>query len=289
MDRLRPTVIVGMPGYFYHLLRIAVAAGQDLSYVRAVALGGENAPTGLKRKVVELMAACGAEDVKVASVLGFTEARLCWAECLGARRTGFHTYPDMTLFEIIDPQTGEVLPEGTTGELVYSALDGRGSMVLRYRTGDIVEGGIVSAPCPGCGRTVPRIMSDNIQRVSNVKSLDIGKVKGCLVNLNTLSEVFSGDHEIEEWQVELKKRNDDPYETDEVILYCALRGHEEQESVTRRIQSVILERCELHLNEIRIESLPDMIKRVGMEELTKEVRIVDRRPRVTEAQQKATP
>jgi len=278
-ERLKPTAIVAMPGYWYHLLRRMVDEGRDLSHVKKIALGGENVPAGFKRKVVELMGTCGAVDVKIASVLGFTEARQCWAECTGARRTGFHTYPDMSLFEIIDPNTGEPLPEGETGELVYTALDGRGSMVVRYRTGDIVQGGITSEVCPGCGRTVPRIMSD-IQRASNVKSLTIGKVKGCLVNLNTLSEAFSGDPEIEEWQLEIKKHDDDAFETDELVLYCALKGRETAEVFEDRIQSLVAQRCELHLNKIVIEDVASLTRRTGMEELTKEVRIVDRRGEV---------
>lgn len=275
-EKLKPTVVVAMPGYWYHFLRRMVAEGRDLSSVKKVVLGGENVPAGFKRKVVELMAERGAEDVKVASVLGFTEARQCWAECMGSRRTGFHTYPDLSLFEIIDPDSGEPLGEGETGELVYTGLDGRGSIVLRYRTGDIVQGGIIHEACPGCGRTTPRIMSD-IQRTSNVKSLDIGKVKGCLVNLNTLSEAFSGDLEIEEWQLEIRKRDDDAFETDEVVLYCALRGQEEPAEFERRIQALVAERCELHLNDVVIEDVESLNRRTGMEELTKEVRIIDRR------------
>jgi len=287
-ERLKPTVIVAMPGYYYHVLRRMMEHGLDMSSVRIVALGGENVPAGFKRKVVELMAECGAEDVRVASVLGFTEARQCWAECTGARRTGFHTYPDLALFEIVDPDSGEPLPEGETGELVYTSLDGRGSVVLRYRTGDIVQGGIVSEPCPGCGRTVPRIMSD-IQRTSNVKSLDIGKVKGCLVNLNTLSEAFSGDLEVEEWQLEIRKLNDDPFETDELVLYAALKDGADRDRFRHRIQDVVSERCELHLNEVVIEDVNSLLRRVGMEEEMKEVRIVDRRTQLIPEQQGTTP
>lgn len=288
MERLRPTVVVGMPGYFYHLLRLAEDQGRDLSSVRVVALGGENVPAGFKRKVTEMSERVGARNLKVASVLGFTEARVCWAECTGERRTGFHTYPDLGLFEIIDPATGDVLPEGTTGELVYSCLDGRGSMVLRYRTGDIVDGGIVSDACPGCGRTVPRIMSD-IRRVSNVKSLEISKVKGTLVNLNALAESFTEDAEIEEWQLEIRKRNEDPYETDELVLRCALRDGADPEGFTHRIQSLVHERSEVHLNAVLIEDLPTLLTRVGMEDRTKEERILDRRNAALVPGRAATP
>ena len=74
----------------------------------------------------------------------------------------------------------------------------------------------------------------NLQRVSNVKSLEIGKIKGTLVNMNALSELFSGDAEIEEWQLEIRKRNDDPFDVDEIVLHCALKGREEPEAFKRR-------------------------------------------------------
>ncbi len=288
LERLKPTLVVGMPGYFYHLLRIAVNEKRDLSSIRLIALGGENVAPGLKRKVTSMLASAGAPDVRVASVLGFTEARLCWTECVGERRTGFHTYPDFGLFEIINPDTGKPLPPGTTGELVYTCLDGRGSVVIRYRTGDIVEGGLRTEPCPGCGRTMPRLMSD-IRRTSNVKSLDIGKVKGTLVNLNELSEAFAGDPEIEEWQLEIRKRNHDPYETDELVLYCALKPGTDEAGFRARIQTEVNERTEVRLNGIVVESVPALLTRVGMEERTKEERILDRRREVMEKIRGGTP
>lgn len=276
MERLKPTLVAGMPGYFYHLLRTAVEQGRDVSSVRTVALGGENVPGGLKRKLAGLFESAGNPGVRVSSVLGFTEARQCWAECVGARRTGFHTSPDLGLFEIIDPESGEPLPEGETGELVYTALDGRGSMVVRYRTGDVVEGGITCEPCPGCGRTVPRI-SSSVRRVSNVKSLDIGKVKGTLVNFNSLSETLTGDPEIDEWQLEIRKHNDDAFETDEVMLYCSLVHGADPDAFRSRIQEAVHEAAEIHLNGVQVEDRDTLLRRVGMEELTKETRIVDRR------------
>jgi phenylacetate-coenzyme A ligase PaaK-like adenylate-forming protein len=279
IEQFKATCVVGMPGFFYHLVRRAVAERRDLSSVRTIALGGENVPAGFKRKIVETMPLLGANDVSVASVLGFTEARMCWTECAHGSGTGFHTYPDLSIFEIVDPDDGRPLGEGETGELVFTGIDGRGSVVLRYRTGDIVEGGIVeSEPCPGCRRRVPRVMS-NLHRASNLKSLEIGKVKGTLVNMNTLSELFSADSEIEEWQLEIRKRNDDPFDVDEIILHAALRGREDPELFKRRIQEDIYARSEVHVNDIRIEGLSDMLRRIGMETLTKEERIVDRRKR----------
>ena len=60
---------------------------------------------------------------------------------------------DPYAIEIIDPDTGKTLGEGEPGEIVFTPLTSRGSVVLRYRTGDLISGGLTYLPCPGCGRT----------------------------------------------------------------------------------------------------------------------------------------
>lgn len=283
IETMKPTCVAGMPGFFYHLLRRAVEEGRDFSSLKVLCLGGENVPPGFRTKVSESLAKVGAKDVRIASVLGFTEARLCWAECVGAPRTGFHTYPDLCLFEVVDPDSGEPLPEGATGELVYTTLEGRGSCVLRYRTGDVVEGGMIeSEPCPGCGRLLPRI-SSNLQRRSNVKTLDIGKIKGTLVNLNALTELFSGEPAIEEWQLEIKKRNDDPFDVDELLLHVALKPGVDGAAFSARIQDDVRNAAEVGLNGVVVEDVAALLRRVGMETLQKEERIADRRPKAAPA------
>ena len=61
-----------------------------------------------------------------------------------------HICEDMFIAEIIDPDTGEVLPEGATGELVFTTLTKEGFPVIRYRTRDICT--LIYEPCK-CGRT----------------------------------------------------------------------------------------------------------------------------------------
>ena len=63
---------------------------------------------------------------------------------------GMHICEDHFIAEIIDPDTGEVLPEGSMGELVFTSLTKEGFPVIRYRTRDICS--LNPAPCP-CGRT----------------------------------------------------------------------------------------------------------------------------------------
>lgn len=276
VESFRPTCIAGMPGFVGHLLRQASLEQRDWSCIKVVTLGGENVPAGLSAKFTHHLNSVRAPRARVVSVLGFTEARTCWTECHHGR-FGFHTNPDMEILEIVDPATGDPVPEGSTGELVYTCLDGRGSALLRYRTGDIVEGGIIeSEPCPGCGSRVPRVRSE-LARVSNLRELHLSKVKGTLVNLNDLSAILASDVGVEEWQLEIRKRNDDLLDVDELVLHVAQRGGEPASSLEGRLQSTIFARSEIHVNRIHIMPLVDVIARLGTETQTKEDRIVDRR------------
>lgn len=70
------------------------------------------------------------------------------------RKHGMHVWEDHFLIEIIDPQTGEALPDGQPGELVMTTLCREAMPLLRYRTRDVTS--IIAEPCP-CGRTHRRL------------------------------------------------------------------------------------------------------------------------------------
>jgi phenylacetate-CoA ligase len=73
-------------------------------------------------------------------------------------QNGMHIWEDQFLVEIVDPATGEALPDGECGELVLTTLARQGTPLLRYRTRDLTR--ILPGTCP-CGRTHRRI--DRIQ------------------------------------------------------------------------------------------------------------------------------
>jgi len=279
IQKVRPAFLVGIPGYIYHVLREAHAASMDLSFVKGLALGGDQVTPGYRARVKELLQTLGASQPRVQSVLGFTEARKCWAECPGEEASGFHTYPDLEIIEIVDPETGKPVEEGQTGELVYTCIAGRGSCVLRYRTGDLIVGGMTTQPCPFCGRTVPRLASQ-LQRVSQQKSFQLSKVKGTLVNLSALKEALDNDPRVEEWQLVIKKRNDDPFDVDEMLLNLALSPRVpegQQDRVKRELEDKIFQISEVRLNATRVLPLKDVLELLGMETQLKEKRIVDLR------------
>jgi phenylacetate-coenzyme A ligase PaaK-like adenylate-forming protein len=283
IQKIRPAFVVGIPGYVYHVLREAHAAGMDLSFIRGLALGGDQMSAGYRARVRELLETMGARRPRIQSVLGFTEARKCWTECPGEGDGGFHTYPDLEIIEIVDPETGKPAAEGQTGELVYTTLAGRGSIVIRYRTGDLVVGGMSFKPCPHCGRTVPRL-SSQLDRVSNLKSFQLSKVKGTLVNLNVFKEELENDPRVEEWQLIIKKRNDDPFDVDELHLNVALSSHvpeSQAEAVSGDIARRLFKVSEVNLNSVHVLPLKQLLDLLGMETQLKEKRLVDLRGTAT--------
>lgn len=279
MARMQPDVIIGIPGFVYHMLRQAAHEGVKLTKLRKIALGGERVPIPLRVRLGELCAQMGAKDVRVQSVLGFTESRQCWAECTPPdleTSYGFHTYPDLEIFECVDPESGEPVGPGERGELVYTTLDGRGSCVLRYKGGDIAEGGIVYDPCPGCGRIVPRV-STALSRRSDISEFQLTKIRGTLVDLNNVLPCMASIPEVVEWQVVIRKRNDDPSELDEIVLNVALADGVDVEAAKKKIAGKLITEVEITPNRIDVQPLAMLAEELGLDTQMKELRIRDLR------------
>lgn len=279
--KIKPAVLIGVPSFVYHLVRSAKEAGKDFSFVQKIILGASRIPLGFKEKLASILKSMGAKHIRIMGTYGFTEAKCAWGECPTPLKisSGYHIYPDKEIFEVIDPDTGEVKGEGQDGELVYTSIDARGSCVLRYRTGDLVKGGIIYTRCPYCKRTLPRISSD-ISRQSNIKDLMLSKIKGTLVNLNDLNAILEQEREIEEWQVEIRKKNNDPYEVDELLIYLSLTKDADSQSLKERLNSQIQLLTEITPNEIFVLSHQEMLERVEMESSHKVKRLVDNRPKI---------
>ncbi len=277
--RIKPSVVLGVPSYIYHVIRTAKEQGADFSSIKKVILGAAKVTVGFKMKLAEMLADLGAKDVKIFGTYGFTEGRTAWGECPTTLdiSSGYHTYPDKDIVEIIDPDTGAVKGPGEDGEMVYTSIDSRGSAVIRYRTGDFVKGGITYDPCPHCGLTVPRVSGD-IVRLTDMRDLQLSKIKGTLVDLNHFIAVLNDIPEIDDWQLEIRKRNNDPYDVDEMAVYVCSKPCDQNE-LKQKIQRLIMTATELTLNEVIFVSLKDIVERLGLEKENKEKRIVDKRPK----------
>ncbi len=282
IEKLKPSIVLGVPGYVYHVMREASDKGRNFAFIRKIVLGAARVTLAFKLKLIEMLTAMGAKDVAVLGTYGFTEAKSAWGQCPSgpgmSSPSGYHLYPDKEIFEIVDPKTGQVQKEGRDGEIVYTALDARASVVMRYRTGDFVKGGIRYEPCPSCGRTLPQLSSD-ITRLSNITNMHFSKVKGTLVDLNCLDNIFAQIAAVDEWQVEIKKKNDDQFDVDEIIIYACARSHTNQDQAESELRKKFLLTTELTPNAFHWISRPEMVKRLELETANKEKRIVDKRPK----------
>jgi phenylacetate-coenzyme A ligase PaaK-like adenylate-forming protein len=278
IEKIQPDVIIGMPTFIYHLLREAVETGRHWPNIKRVVLGGEKVAEGLRARLLSLTAELGSSNVCILSTYGFTEAKLAFPECASesGATTGFHLSPDLGIVELVDPVTGGPVPEGEPGEIVFTPLDARGTVVLRYRTGDIAEGGMTWKRCPHCGRTSPRLIGP-ISRVSEVRELHLDKVKGSLVNFNILEHLLDDQKGIAAWQIELNKRDGDPLEVDEVLLHVTPENGVEAADLEHRIARRFAEVCEIKPNKILFHEMPEMRERLGVGRLLKEQKLLDLR------------
>ncbi len=138
------------PSYFIHLIDEAAKTGIDLRElpIRAGIFGAEPWTAGM-RKYVEENAGIEAFDIYgLSEIIGPGVAIEC--PC----HSGLHIYEDHFYPEIIDPDTGKVLPDGEFGELVLTTLSKYAMPMIRYRTRDLTR--IIPGRC-ACGRTIRRI------------------------------------------------------------------------------------------------------------------------------------
>jgi phenylacetate-CoA ligase len=144
-------VLVSTPSYALVIAQAVRDAGLSPSDLRLEVglFGGEPSTDELRREIERQLGLAAIQLYGLSEMCGPGVA----AECL-AGRAGMHVQEDHFLVEVVDPETGEVLPDGAEGELVFSTLTKEALPLLRYRTADI--GALVHEPCV-CGRTFARI------------------------------------------------------------------------------------------------------------------------------------
>ena len=131
---LEPTVLIAMPSFALHLANLAAEQDIDLreSSVRKIICSAEPLSDAKRGKLARTW---GAE---VFNVFGMSEAGLMGAE--GRAHDGMHIWSDMFFIEVVDPETGEMLPPGEDGHLCQTPLwTGHATPFLRWNAGDIVR------------------------------------------------------------------------------------------------------------------------------------------------------
>ncbi len=155
---VRATVVAVLATEAIELAALVTETGTDVSTVRTLLLVGPPPSASKRRAIVDAWGAAGAGRLRVLSVWGPSGARTLWAECAASARsdgaTGLHTYPDLEVVEVLEPATGTVATGG--GDLTVTSAGWRGTGLIRFGSGDYA-GGSTWAPCPACGRTLPRV------------------------------------------------------------------------------------------------------------------------------------
>ena len=148
----KPTILWTSPSYAWQLGEKAKKSGidpkKDLSIRKIIVAGELGGSIDTTRKAIEDLWGAELYDFYGLSDIFGACAAMCDA------KDGLHICEDQILVETVDIHTGEVLPAGSVGELVYTTLRKKARPMIRFRSGDI--GWIDNTPC-SCGRTHGRI------------------------------------------------------------------------------------------------------------------------------------
>ncbi|MBP3392089.1 MAG: phenylacetate--CoA ligase [Clostridia bacterium] len=147
MEDLGATILCCTPSYAAYVGESLKEKGykpEDIP-LKAGIFGAEPWTEEMRHQIEETL------GIKAYDIYGLTETSGPGVAFECSEQTGMHINEDHFLAEIIDPDTGEVLPEGEKGELVFTSLDKEAFPLLRYRTRDIC---VLSRKKCSCGRTL---------------------------------------------------------------------------------------------------------------------------------------
>ncbi len=165
MTDLQATILCCTPSYAAYLAESIHERGlRDQIKLKAGIFGAEAWSEEMRRDIEEKL------GIKAYDIYGLTEISGPGVSFECEDQHGMHINEDHFIAEIIDPETGEVLPDGTQGELVFTSITKQAFPLLRYRTRDICV--LDRTPCP-CGRThvrmcKPRGRSDDMLIIKGV-------------------------------------------------------------------------------------------------------------------------
>ena len=147
MTDLGATILCCTPSYAAYIGETLkeMGYGPDDIPLKAGIFGAEPWTEEMRRGIEQTL------GIKAYDIYGLTETSGPGVAFECEEQTGMHINEDHFLAEIIDPDTGEVLPEGSKGELVFTSLDKEAFPLLRYRTRDIC---VLTRKACSCGRTL---------------------------------------------------------------------------------------------------------------------------------------
>ncbi len=186
MQDFETSLLVATPSYALRLAEVANEMGVDPAKdlkVKIALVGSELLTDAMREEMHKVWG----RDILITSNYGMSELMGpgVSGECL--EHCGMHINEDYFIPEIINPQTGEVLPIGEQGELVITCIKKEGLPLIRYRTKDITR--LFYEPCK-CGRTFCRM--ENLSGRSD----DMLKIRGVNVFPSQIEEVILSVNEL---------------------------------------------------------------------------------------------
>lgn len=202
MMDLQATILCCTPSYAAYIGETLAEKGYrpDENPLRAGIFGAEPWTEEMRRNIEKSL------GIKAYDIYGLTEISGPGVAFECEEQNGMHINEDHFYAEVIDPDTGEVLPEGSAGELVFTCLDKEAFPLLRYRTRDLC---ILSRKKCSCGRTHVR-MSKPMGR-----SDDMLIIRGVNVFPSQIETVLLNEGYAPNYKIEVDRKNN----TDTLDIY----------------------------------------------------------------------
>ena len=211
---MKATVLCCTPSYAAYLGESLKEQGYtpDKIPLKAGIFGAEPWTQEMRRSIEQTL------GIKAYDIYGLTEISGPGVSFECSAQGGMHINEDHFLAEIINPETGEPLPEGTKGELVFTCLDKEAFPLLRYRTRDICV--LTREPC-SCGRTHIRMQKPM------GRSDDMMIIRGVNVFPSQIEAVLLAEGFSENYLIKLDRQNN----TDTFDVYVELRPEQFDDTV----------------------------------------------------------
>ena len=234
MRDFETTAFGATPSYALHIAEVGSDEGIDLRSlpVRAAFLGAEPMTEKMGQEIEERMGVTVYEQYGLSEIIGPGVASAC------GESGGMHVWEDHFIPEVVDPETGDPLPDGEEGELVLSAPTKEAFPVLRYRTRDLTR--LTREPCL-CGRTGARI-----SRITG-RTDDMLIVRGVNVFPSQIEHALLGIDGLEpHYQLVISTRED---HQDGLLVRVEIAKHvAEDSSAHKGLEARVLETLQSALN-----------------------------------------
>lgn len=181
------TILVATPTYALHIAEVLeeMNVPKDEIKLKIGMFGGEGHTEEMRKVLEEKLGIISTENYGLSEVMGPGVA----GECI--YKNGLHIAEDCFIIEIINPETGEPVPDGELGEVVITTIKKEGIPILRYRTHDISY--IISEQCE-CGRTSRRLakMQGRSDDMLIIKGVNVfpSQVESVLLGIDHISPYY---------------------------------------------------------------------------------------------------